>query len=74
MAEEYRRHDISDRIWELLKPHLPGRLGAWGRVAQDNIRFINAVIWILRTGATAGFASILWGLEEYSSQLLQMEG
>ena len=52
MAEEYRRHDISDRIWELLKPHLPGRLGAWGRVAQDNIRFINAVIWILRTGAT----------------------
>ena len=51
MAEDYRRHDISDRVWNLLEPHLPGRRGAWGRVAQDNRRFINAVIWILRTGA-----------------------
>ena len=51
MAKENRRHDISDRMWELLEPHLPGRRGAWGRVAQDNRRFINAVIWILRTGA-----------------------
>ena len=37
MREDYRRHDISDR--------------AWGRVAQDNRRFINAVIGILRTVA-----------------------
>ena len=51
MAEDYRRHDISDRVWKLLEPHLPGRRGAWGRVAQDNRRFINAVFWILRTGA-----------------------
>ena len=51
MAKENRRHDISDRMWELLEPHLPGRRGAWGRVALDNRRFINAVIWILRTGA-----------------------
>ena len=50
MKEDYRRHDISDRAWALLEPHLPGRHGAWGRVAQDNRRFINAVIWILRTG------------------------
>lgn len=52
LAEEYRRHDISDRMWKLLKPHLPRRPGAWGRVAQDSRRFVNAVIWILRTGAT----------------------
>ena len=51
MKEDYRRHDISDRAWALLEPHLPGRCGAWGRAAQDNRRFINAVIWILRTGA-----------------------
>ena len=51
MKEDYRRHDISDRAWALLEPHLPGRRGAWGRAAQDNRRFINAVIWILRTGA-----------------------
>ncbi|WP_340622187.1 IS5 family transposase [Xenorhabdus siamensis] len=47
----HRRHDISDHIWSLLEPHLPGRKGAWGRVAYDNRLFINAVFWILRTGA-----------------------
>ena len=51
MKEDYRRHDISDRAWRLLEPHLPGRRGAWGRVAKDNRKFINAVVWILRTGA-----------------------
>ena len=45
------RHDISDRYWELLEPHLPGRTGVWGGIAQDNRQFINAVFWILRTGA-----------------------
>ncbi len=47
----HRRHDISDHIWRLLEPHLPGRKGAWGRVAYDNRLFMNAVFWILRTGA-----------------------
>ena len=46
------RHDISDRAWELLAPHLPGGPGQVGRPAQDNRRFINAVFWELRTGAT----------------------
>lgn len=45
------RHDISDRTWELLESHLPGRQGQWGGVAKDNRTFINAVLWILRTGA-----------------------
>lgn len=47
----HRRHDISDRVWNLLEPHLPGRPGSWGGVAQDNRLFINAVFWILRTGS-----------------------
>ena len=51
MTGALHRHDISDRIWERLEPHLPGRRGVWGGVAQDNRRFINAVLWILRTGA-----------------------
>jgi transposase len=50
-TNNHHRHDISDRMWELLDPHLPGRRGNWGRVAQDNRRFINAVLWIFRTGA-----------------------
>ena len=51
LAPAYRRHDIDDRTWELLEPHLPGRKGAWGGIANDNRTFINAVFWILRTGA-----------------------
>ena len=47
----HRRHDISDKIWEKLSPHLPGRTGAWGGKARDNRQFINAVLWVLRTGA-----------------------
>ena len=51
MLPAHRRHDISDHVWALLEPHLPGREGVWGGRAQDNRRFINAVFWILRTGA-----------------------
>ena len=51
MTEAYRRHDITDRVWAQLEPHLPGREGVWGGVAKDNRLFINAVFWILRTGA-----------------------
>ena len=36
----YRRHDISDETWALLEPHLPGRKGVWGGIAEDNRRFI----------------------------------
>ena len=45
------RHDITERKWLLIKDHLPGREGGCGGVAHDNRRFINAIFWILRTGA-----------------------
>ena len=51
MNSAHRRHDISDHVWSLLAPHLPGREGMWGGRARDNRLFINAVCWILRTGA-----------------------
>ena len=51
MVAAHRRHDISDRVWGLLEPHLLGRKGTWGGNARDNRLFINAVFWILRTGA-----------------------
>ena len=51
MDASYHRHDISDKEWALLSPHLPGQRGQWGGIAQDNRRFINAVFWVLRTGA-----------------------
>jgi transposase len=51
MELAHHRHDISDEIWGLLSPHLPGQKGDWGGIAKDNRKFINAVLWILRTGA-----------------------
>ncbi len=51
MDASYHRHDINDKVWELLEAHLPGQRGQWGGIAQDNRRFINAVFWVLRTGA-----------------------
>jgi len=34
----------------LPEAHLPGQSGQWGGIAKDNRLFINAVLWILRTG------------------------
>ena len=48
----YHWHDISDRTWALLKTLSPGQKGHWGGIAQDNMWFINAVFWELRTGAS----------------------
>ena len=50
-TKSHRRHDISDRIWQQIKPYLPGRKGSRGREVKDNRLFINAVFWIFRTGA-----------------------
>ncbi len=50
IEKAHRRHDITNEIWAILEPHLPGRKGAWGGRAKDNRTFINAVFWILRTG------------------------
>ncbi len=51
MTQVHKRHDISDQVWSLLEEHLPGREGVWGGKAKDNRQFINAVFWILGTGA-----------------------
>jgi transposase len=44
------RHAISDADWERIKDLLPGREGQTGWVAADNRRFIDAVLWIAKTG------------------------
>lgn len=51
MAADYHRHDISDDVWKLLKPYTIGNKGTWGGNAKDTRMFINAVFWVLRTGA-----------------------
>ena len=51
MAREQQRHDISDATWAVIEPHTIGKKGSWGGNARDTRKFINAVFWILRTGA-----------------------
>ena len=51
MASEQHRHDITDAAWVVIEPHTIGNKGSWGGNARDTRMFINAVFWILRTGA-----------------------
>ena len=48
------RHAISDEDWARIKDLLPGQPGQHGKVARDNRLFIDAVLWIARTGARGG--------------------
>jgi transposase len=46
-----RRHAIADADWDRIKDLLPGLPGSHGGIAEDNRRFVDAVLWIARTGA-----------------------
>lgn len=46
-----RRYEISDQEWAKINPLLPGQAGSAGRKAANNRLFINAVLWIARSGA-----------------------
>ena len=45
------RHAISDANWDRIQDLLPGRPGQTGWLAKDNRLFIDAVLWIGKTGA-----------------------
>ena len=45
------RHAISDADWARVEHLLPGRPGQHGGLARDNRRFLDALLWIARTGA-----------------------
>lgn len=44
------RFVISDAAWERVAPILPGKSGDRGVTAKDNRRFLEAVLWRVRTG------------------------
>ena len=48
----HHRFDIDDKTWEKIEPHLTGRRGQHTGIAKNNRKFINTVVWILRTGAS----------------------
>jgi putative transposase len=42
---------LSEQQWERIAPELPGKAGDPGATAADNRLFVEAVLWIARTGA-----------------------
>lgn len=44
------RKQLRDDQWKRIEPMLPGKRGDRGRSGQDNRLFIEAVLWIARTG------------------------
>ena len=46
-----RRHELTDEQFDKIKSFLPGSDGTVGVTAQDNRLFVNAVIWVFKTGA-----------------------
>lgn len=46
-----RRYELTDEEYEKIKDLLPGSEGDVGRHGEDNRLFINAVMWIARSGA-----------------------
>ncbi len=45
------RHAIADADWDRIRDLLPGRPGQHGGVAKDNRLFLDALLWIAKTGA-----------------------
>ena len=45
------RGDLTEEGWRLIEPLLPAERGRWGRPAQDNRKYVNGMLWVLRTGA-----------------------
>lgn len=46
-----KRYELTDVQWARIEALLPGKKGDRGRVAKDNRVFVDAVLWVLRSGA-----------------------
>jgi len=45
------RHVITDRMWPLMEPHCLGKPTDPGRTGSDAREFMEAVLWVARTGS-----------------------
>ncbi len=52
-----RRHELTDAQWARIEHLLPGKAGDLGRTAADNCTFVNACLYVLKTGAAVGGSS-----------------
>lgn len=48
MAKQY---ELTAAQWRCIRDILPGKAGDPGRTGEDNLRFVNGVLWVLRSGA-----------------------
>lgn len=47
-----RRYELTDQEWEQIAPlHPPEKTGKSGRPAKENSQMLNAMLWIVRSGA-----------------------
>jgi putative transposase len=46
-----RRYEVTDQEWAKIASLLPGQPGSAGRKSVDSRLFINAVLWLARSGA-----------------------
>ncbi len=46
-----KRYEVTDAQWRRIADLLPGKKSDPGRTATDNRLFVNAVLWVLRSGA-----------------------
>jgi transposase len=46
-----KRYELTEEQFETIRELLPGKAGDPGRTAENNHRFINGVMWVLRSGA-----------------------
>jgi putative transposase len=50
MMAHRHRHELTDAQWAKIEPLLPGKKSDPGRTAADNRLFVNAVVYVLKTG------------------------
>ena len=46
-----KRYELSDERWERISPLIAGKASDPGRTGRDNRLFVNAVLWVIRSGA-----------------------
>lgn len=46
-----KRYELTQEQWDEIKDSLPGKKGDPGRTGENNKEFIEAVMWVAKTGA-----------------------